>query len=405
MTRPPRLPALPRQDSSATAASPALLLSRDPRHGDDHLPHHHRVRRRRRGRPCPTSSPRSASRVRSSSATAGWRGPGWSRASPRSVRPARRSSSTCRRTRPRRRRSRRSPSIATRGCDGVVAIGGGSPIDLGKAVALLATHPEPLETYAAIYGGIPKITAAVAPVIAIPTTAGTGSEVGRAALITLDDGRKLGFISPHLIPKRAICDPELTLGLPPALTAATGLDALSHCIETFLSPRFNPPAEAIALDGAGRIWRQHRAGGGEGRRPCGADRDDDGRARGRSHLPEGARRGARAVARPRRAEVAEPASRHAQRDPSAAGDPLQRASVGDKLDRLKAAMGLAAGDDLADAIAALNRRVGIPAGPEDARCRRGRAALGGRAGARSTTAMPPIRDPPPPRTIARCSTP
>lgn len=140
------------------------------------------------------------------------------------------------------------------GCDGIVAFGGGSPIDLAKGVALLATHPGALETYAAILGGIPRITAAVAPVIAIPTTAGTGSEVGRAALITLDDERKLGFISPHLIPRRAICDPELTLGLPPRLTAATGLDALSHCIETYLSPRFNPPAEAIALDGFARIW-------------------------------------------------------------------------------------------------------------------------------------------------------
>ncbi len=91
--------------------------------------------------------------------------------------------------------------------------------------------------------------------IAIPTTAGTGSEVGRAALVTLADGRKVGLISPHLIPRRALCDPELTLGLPPFLTAATGLDALSHCVETFLSPRINPPAEAIALDGAGRLWR------------------------------------------------------------------------------------------------------------------------------------------------------
>src|SRR5687768_13188453 len=88
-------------------------------------------------------------------------------------------------------------------CDGIVAVGGGSPIDLAKGVALMASHPGPLETYAAIYGGIPKI-GAVAPVIAVPTTAGTGAEVGRAALLTLDDGRKLGFISPHLIPKRAI---------------------------------------------------------------------------------------------------------------------------------------------------------------------------------------------------------
>jgi 4-hydroxybutyrate dehydrogenase len=135
------------------------------------------------------------------------------------------------------------------GCDGVIAIGGGSPIDLAKGVALLSTHNGPLEQYAAILGGIPRINSTVAPVIAVPTTAGTGSEVGRAALITLEDGRKLGFISPHLIPKRAVCDPELTLGLPPGLTAATGMDAVTHCIETFLSPRINPPAEAIALDG------------------------------------------------------------------------------------------------------------------------------------------------------------
>lgn len=138
------------------------------------------------------------------------------------------------------------------GADGLVAIGGGSPIDLAKAVAILAAHEGPLETYAAILGGIERITGPVSPLVAVPTTAGTGSEVGRAALVTLRDGRKLGFISPHLIPKRAVCDPELTYGLPAGLTAATGLDAISHCVETFLSPRFNPPAEAIALDGLSR---------------------------------------------------------------------------------------------------------------------------------------------------------
>jgi len=141
------------------------------------------------------------------------------------------------------------------GCDGVIALGGGSPIDLAKGVALAATHEGPLEQYAAIRGGISKITANVAPVIAIPTTAGTGSEVGRGALLNLTNGSKLALISPYLIPKRAICDPELTLKLPPLLTAATGIDALTHCIETFLSPLVNPPAEAIALDGAMRAWR------------------------------------------------------------------------------------------------------------------------------------------------------
>ncbi|ETX10219.1 4-hydroxybutyrate dehydrogenase [Marinomonas ushuaiensis DSM 15871] len=134
------------------------------------------------------------------------------------------------------------------GCDGLIAIGGGSSIDLAKAISILATHKGPLAQYAAIDGGGEKI-GPVSPLIAIPTTSGTGSEVGRATLITLNDGRKLGLISQNLIPKAAICDPELTLSLPPYLTAATGLDAISHCIETYLSPRVNPVADAIALDG------------------------------------------------------------------------------------------------------------------------------------------------------------
>ena len=140
------------------------------------------------------------------------------------------------------------------GCDGLIAVGGGSPIDLAKCVALMATHDGPLSDYAAIEGGVERI-GPVAPVIAVPTTAGTGSEVGRAALVTLEDGRKLGVISPHLIPKVAVCDPELTMGLPPPLTAATGLDAISHCVETYLSPRDNPVADAIALDGLERAVR------------------------------------------------------------------------------------------------------------------------------------------------------
>jgi 4-hydroxybutyrate dehydrogenase len=139
-------------------------------------------------------------------------------------------------------------------CDGLIAVGGGSSIDLAKGVAIRATHPDPLVTYATIEGGSARIGEHAAPLVAIPTTAGTGSEVARGAIIILNDGRKLGFHSWHLLPKSAICDPALTLGLPPMLTAATGMDAIAHCIETFLSPAFNPPADGIALDGLERAW-------------------------------------------------------------------------------------------------------------------------------------------------------
>ncbi|MFP3567655.1 iron-containing alcohol dehydrogenase [Paraburkholderia sp. SIMBA_030] len=140
------------------------------------------------------------------------------------------------------------------GCDGLIAVGGGSSIDLAKGVAIAATHPGALTQYATIEGGSPKITDAAAPLIAVPTTAGTGSEVARGAIVILNDGRKLGFHSWHLLPKSALCDPALTLGLPPGLTAATGMDAVAHCIETFLAPAFNPPADGIALDGLERAW-------------------------------------------------------------------------------------------------------------------------------------------------------
>jgi len=140
-------------------------------------------------------------------------------------------------------------------CDGIIAVGGGSSIDLAKGVAVCATHEGPLKTFAVIEGGLSKITSATAPVIAIPTTAGTGSEVGRGAILILDDGRKVGIISPFIVPKTAICDPELTMKLPAQLTAATGMDAIAHCLETFMSPLFNPPADGIALDGLNRAWR------------------------------------------------------------------------------------------------------------------------------------------------------
>jgi alcohol dehydrogenase class IV len=245
-------------------------------------------------------------------------------------------------------------------CDGVIGFGGGSPIDLAKAVALLATHEGPLARYAAIEGGVSLVNASVAPVIAVPTTAGTGSEVGRAALINLSDGRKLGLISPHLIPKRAICDPELTIGLPPGLTAATGMDALSHCIETFLSPRFNPPADAIALDGAGRIARNlERAV---------ADGSDAG---ARSEMMMGALQGGMCFQKGLGAvhglshalgSLKEPSLHHGTLNAVLLPPVLRfnEGHVGDKYARLALAMGLAPDADLADAIEALNARMGLP---------------------------------------------
>ena len=135
------------------------------------------------------------------------------------------------------------------GCDGVVGFGGGSALDLAKAVRLLSGHQPPLAQYTAVEGGVHKIHGDICPMVAVPTTAGTGSEVGRAAVIITAEGRKLGILSPHMLPSIAVCDPELTYGLPPFLTAATGMDAISHCLETFMAPAFNPPAEAIALNG------------------------------------------------------------------------------------------------------------------------------------------------------------
>jgi 4-hydroxybutyrate dehydrogenase len=140
------------------------------------------------------------------------------------------------------------------GCDSIVALGGGAPMDLAKLVGLMAGHPAPIGQYAIVCGGTARIGPAIPPIVTVPTTAGSGSEVGRAALLRLDSGRKLGFLSTYLLPKAAVCDPDLTTSLPPALTAATGMDAISHCIEAYCSPRVNAVADAIALDGLRRGW-------------------------------------------------------------------------------------------------------------------------------------------------------
>lgn len=140
------------------------------------------------------------------------------------------------------------------GCDGFVALGGGSSIDLAKAASLLLTHDGGFAEYEVARGGMARI-GPTAPLIAIPTTAGTGSEVSMAAAIVTDDGQRHVAASTYLVPNTVICDPQLTLGLPAFLTAVTGIDALSHGIEAFLSPLENPPADAIALDCVARISR------------------------------------------------------------------------------------------------------------------------------------------------------
>jgi alcohol dehydrogenase class IV len=141
-------------------------------------------------------------------------------------------------------------------CDGLVGLGGGSPIDAAKAIRLLVTHPGSLADYELTTGGSGRITSDLPPMVAVPTTAGTGSEAGRGALIQVPrTGRKMIVLGTPLLPSVAICDPELTQGLPPALTAGTGMDAFTHCIESYLSTMFHPICDGIALEGLRYITR------------------------------------------------------------------------------------------------------------------------------------------------------
>ena len=132
-------------------------------------------------------------------------------------------------------------------CDGLMALGGGSAVDLSKAIALIANHGGQLSDYDVRTGGSEGI-GPVSPQIAIPTAAGTGAEVGRACVMSLKDGSKCVAVNLNLVANAVICDPDLTMSLPPGLTAATGIDALSHGIEATMSTLLNPPAAAIALD-------------------------------------------------------------------------------------------------------------------------------------------------------------
>ena len=141
-------------------------------------------------------------------------------------------------------------AYTTNQCDSIVALGGGSPMDVAKAVRIMAVHPRPLARYDDAKGGDRLITNPMPPLYAVPTTAGTGSEVGRSAVIIMrSTGKKSIFFHPDLMPDIAVLDPELTVGLPPAITAATGMDAFVHCLESYFAPGLHPMADGIALQG------------------------------------------------------------------------------------------------------------------------------------------------------------
>lgn len=136
------------------------------------------------------------------------------------------------------------------GCDSVIAVGGGSPMDAAKGIMLLATHEGPLSKYDDARGGDKYITNKLPPLVAIPTTAGTGSEVGRAGVIIVNDTQNKTIIfHPTMMPLIAVLEPSLTTGLPTHITAATGIDAFIHSLEAYFAPGFHPMADGIALEG------------------------------------------------------------------------------------------------------------------------------------------------------------
>ena len=246
-------------------------------------------------------------------------------------------------------------------CDGILAIGGGSSMDLGKAVALLAGSGGPLAQFDPLAGGAKRVQS-VAPLIAMPTTAGTGSEVSVGFVIIMDDGRKLTFASPLFVPKAAICDPELTLGLPQMMTAATGMDAITHCIEAFLTPTVNPPADGVALDGLWRGWRNLPQAVKDGN-------NRDARWQMMMCSTEGAMsfiKGLGAVhAMSHAAGRIERLNLHHGTLNAVFLPAVLRFNASEcdeKFERLRQVIGLAQGADLAEAVAAMNADIGLPSG-------------------------------------------
>ena len=251
----------------------------------------------------------------------------------------------------------------TNNCDGVVGFGGGSSMDLGKAVALMANHEGSVVDYSINEGGLGKISKTM-PMIAIPTTSGTGSEVSVGSVIIMDDGRKLILASEHLIPDAAICDPELTLGLPPILTAGAGMDALTHCIEAILSPVNDPPAEAVGLDGVEKIIRNESL-----IRACENGEDKEARWNMMMASTEGAMAFAKGLGAVHSMSHAAGANQDLRLHHGTLNGVIlptilrfNMNHVGDKYSRISRAMGKDESTDLANEIEKLNEKIGLPSG-------------------------------------------
>ena len=251
----------------------------------------------------------------------------------------------------------------TNNCDGVVGFGGGSSMDLGKAVALMANHEGNVVDYSLNEGGFGKIGKTM-PMIAIPTTSGTGSEVSVGSVIIMDDGRKLILASQHLIPDAAICDPELTIGLPPILTAGAGMDALTHCIEAIMSPINDPPAEAVGLDGVEKIIREESL-----IRACENGEDKEARWNMMMASTEGAMAFAKGLGAVHSMSHAAGANQELRLHHGTLNGVIlptilrfNKNHVGDKYSRICRAMGKKESTDLADEIEKLNEKIGLPSG-------------------------------------------
>ena len=248
-------------------------------------------------------------------------------------------------------------------CDSLIGFGGGSSIDLAKAVALMVNHEGELIDYSVNEGGIEKIKN-LAPMVAIPTTSGTGSEVSAGSVIIMNDGRKLILISEFLRPKVAICDPELTLGLPPQLTAGVGMDALTHCIEAILSPVIDPPAEAVGLDGIERVIKERSL-----IRAVEDGKDKDARWNMMMASTEGAMAFSKGLGAVHSMSHALGANQELQLHHGTLNAVLlptilrfNRDHVGDKYSRISRAMGQKGEIDLAEEIEILNAKIGLPSG-------------------------------------------